>query len=634
MLIHRRLAPHESDKTDVVLMGHSMGGLLSAEIALLPPQTHAFGRVFRHRILGTLNFDVPFLGMHPGVIGTGISSIFSGGDKPNENDDAGLASPSTTSLQSQSSSASGMSTFMQPPNDPYFNPKYDNDVVLPMRKGWNNALHFITKHSDGLTKATKQLVKSHMEFGGAMADYNGLKVRYSRIRALEEKDESARKSALRSQRPPPRIRFVNYYTASTGRPKKAKSPSPNSKARAAELGEDLRDMTLSPTMSGASKRSPSVSPRISVEEHRGDSVVPMPINEPFSPTSDNSDDDDFHEAEMSHAHPQAEEDDDDSPEPEPELQSVTSMPLEEPSTPLLTKLKNLPPLPAMPAEPRPLDLSQYTDKDARKLAEKDHARTIKAYKSAIKDRNYAIRDREKLEEKLKKEQQKSEQKRLDDVEKAKRELAKAEEKARVERQKAEEIAKAEKENEGLSSHEISERNRLRKEVERMERERRRMAGLPQTPPPEEEKKPEPETKADVKMEAVPKRKPVPVSPKRAPHEGPSLHATAAQSPTGSHAGSSMLSPQSTNARQVRDLETGGKEKEKKKKDRKFCLLPSKDAKTGERDPAWVRVFMPDTDEVAAHCSLFLVDGPGGPDRYERFVGDVADRIEGWVRGDV
>ncbi|KAK3079474.1 hypothetical protein LTS18_004783, partial [Coniosporium uncinatum] len=72
---------------------------------------------------------------------------------------------------------------------------------------------------------------------------------------------------------------------------------------------------------------------------------------------------------------------------------------------------------------------------------------------------------------------------------------------------------------------------------------------------------------------------------------------------------------------------------KRKKDRKFCMLPTKDARTGERDPAWVRVFMPDIDEVEAHCSLFIVNGPGGPDRYERFVGDVADRIEEWVRED-
>jgi len=99
----------------------------------------------------------------------------------------------------------------------------------------------------------------------------------------------------------------------------------------------------------------------------------------------------------------------------------------------------------------------------------------------------------------------------------------------------------------------------------------------------------------------------------------------------------MLSPQSSRTTNTTRADVVKDEKPekpgKRKKDRKFCMLPTKDARTGERDPAWVRVFMPDIDEVEAHCSLFMVNGPGGPDRYERFVGDVTDRIEEWVRGD-
>lgn len=73
------LSPHESFSTDVVLLGHSMGGLLAAEIVLTPPSAPA-ARPLKHRILGTINFDVPFLGMHPGVVRSGLSSIF----KPSE----------------------------------------------------------------------------------------------------------------------------------------------------------------------------------------------------------------------------------------------------------------------------------------------------------------------------------------------------------------------------------------------------------------------------------------------------------------------------------------------------------------------------------------------------------------------
>lgn len=63
------------------------------------------------------------------------------------------------------------------------------------------------------------------------------------------------------------------------------------------------------------------------------------------------------------------------------------------------------------------------------------------------------------------------------------------------------------------------------------------------------------------------------------------------------------------------------------KDRKFCTLPPKDSQ-GQRDPCWPRVFMKDVDEVGAHCGLFFVD-----ERYERLVGDVSERIEGWVKAE-
>ena len=47
----------------------------------------------------------------------------------------------------------------------------------------------------------------------------------------------------------------------------------------------------------------------------------------------------------------------------------------------------------IPPEALPLadsDTSEYQDKDVLKLAEKDHARELKAYKQAVKDRDKAI----------------------------------------------------------------------------------------------------------------------------------------------------------------------------------------------------------------------------------------------------
>src|SRR2546421_1995595 len=53
-----------------------MGGILAAEVALLPPHSRESREPFRHRILGTIGFDTPFLGMHPGVVISGIGSLF------------------------------------------------------------------------------------------------------------------------------------------------------------------------------------------------------------------------------------------------------------------------------------------------------------------------------------------------------------------------------------------------------------------------------------------------------------------------------------------------------------------------------------------------------------------------------
>ena len=134
-----------------------------------------------------------------------------------------------------------------------------------------------------------------------------------------------------------------------------------------------------------------------------------------------------------------------------------------------------------------------------------------------------------------------------------------------------------------------------------------------------------------------------------------------------------------------------KKEKKERKERKFCLVP-KEAKGGEgvgrevsgdgeaRDETWVKVPMGNVDEVGAHCGLFMAgaeifetpsammpqemgtrrgssgglvsvdtgSGMGGQQvlpmnddeqreleakrrQYERLVGDLAERIEGWVK---
>lgn len=59
----------------VILLAHSMGGLLAADAALSQRPEAA-------RIIGITFFDVPFLGMHPHVILSGIASLFPKDEKP------------------------------------------------------------------------------------------------------------------------------------------------------------------------------------------------------------------------------------------------------------------------------------------------------------------------------------------------------------------------------------------------------------------------------------------------------------------------------------------------------------------------------------------------------------------------
>lgn len=583
------LSAHEGPDTDVVLLGHSMGGLLSAEVALLEG----------HRILGTINFDTPFLGLHPGVITSGLGSLFrpapdSPAPKPLEMGNGGQNITRTSTNEGVQSSASSSyfgsdatgTTMMPtessstttlplsialdlPTKDPNFDPPFVNDVRLPQRTGWSNAWHFLNKHSDDLRKATQSYVKSHLEFGGAMADYNGLKTRYGKIRALED------------VRPPERTRFVNYYTASTGRPKKPKEPSPlPSRTQTGQSDGDSSEMTLQmqevslDTLDG---RSPDLNLKI-MEKAADEEVAEENVQDhekAFLTASEGITDDegamsDASQA-MDHLHPapiaddEREEEPDDCDKPatlKPRKSNATSgsSPSKAPSIASTNPqpsgaAPSLPPISAAPEEPAPFDPAPYTDKDMRKLAEKEHSRQVKAYKQAVKDRDKAMVDRRKLVEK--------------------REKNAAKEREKVE--KAEEKERIRTEQRGMEKGERERAKAEREEQKKKEKERLRA------------EKERAKTESDkLKKASLPEAAPKPDSEGDAGAVGAEL------------------------------------KEEKAKRDKKFCMLPSKE--NGQIDRCWVRVFMPGVDEVGAHCGLFFVDG----ERYRWFVSDVAERIEEWV----
>ena len=548
-----RMAPHEDQWTDIILLGHSMGGLLAADVALL----------FRHSIIGIVNFDVPFVGMHPGIIKAGLGSIFTKVPPPQ---DQILASSSTGNKPSR------MSTIFNPkPSDPNYNPSFSNDVHLPVRKGWENALHWFNKHSGGIREAGKGLVKSHFEFGSAMADYKELKERYARVRALEEDDEIKRRTSNPNVRSPPRIRFVNYYTTSTGRPKKPKSPKSSCSSRPGSLSLQHPDsnssgLVLETEQNFKQQNSASPTPRLGtdVREHRWNEIVPVTPQDILSATS---------------------------PETDSSIQARLSSP----------EQLDLPEIPPIPQEPHFVDLMQIPDRSQRRVAEREYNEAFEEYHQAVKVRNRIINEREDLKEDW-------------------------------ERKRHQETTVPPPNLNSNSNAELSgEELRLSKEKDRMAREKARLEGeeyhpthegatvsVQQTPDLESSDlesgfhamrlgdKPShsPYLKYDFSRSAI------------LSQATPDDQASITDSNYTSHTGDTEADSSDNKDE---------KKREKEKKLGKFCMLPPKD-ESGHKDPTWVRVHMEGMDEVAAHTSLFFVN-----ESYEKLVGDVGARIEEWVR---
>lgn len=267
-LIASRFGLHESPTTDVILVGHSMGGLLATEVALLPPYTFPeTTHEYRHRILGILSVDCPFLGLQqPGVFISGLSCLFRSPSDPFSSTggqfEPGLvpiligrdivpAVASVTSYSdlihapppkardfadqshlrpSDSTDFGSIRSVRSVPEpdwsdtsswDPNYNPPFPNDRKRQRRGTWDNAMYYVTKHSGGLITAMRSYVTSHLKFGKSVLDHKELKDRYSRIRALENVNTQPPNHSMR-------IRFVNYYTACTGRPKRSRLPTPRS----------------------------------------------------------------------------------------------------------------------------------------------------------------------------------------------------------------------------------------------------------------------------------------------------------------------------------------------------------------------------------------------------------------------
>ncbi|KAF7538594.1 hypothetical protein G7054_g2769 [Neopestalotiopsis clavispora] len=599
------LEPHESPDTDVVLIGHSMGGLLAAE----PTRNRGDLRMFQHRILGTVNLDAPLLGLHPGIITSGIASLFR--KKPDPPEPPGKVS---------GAAALGQGLASRLTMDPNFNPNYVNDVRMKERSWWQNVVHFASKHNqEGLMGAATQHITSHLEFGSCLMDYNGMKVRYERLRRLEDIDDIEHRGMPHV---PPQVRFVQYYTVCHGYPKKPKSS--DSETSKSSEAEDSKPKEPAVSEHGTSlgndgHHSEPASPRISSESSDDDSqsepltmLEPEPVIDQEDGASERQHDDvespgvaseQFHTPGASQPSSPAQNaqqtnDGDVSHVTSPDDGSVskslgTVAPEHEP-TPKLTAprrtetgrfredlppnaeftveaalqefIDGLPPLPDEPQKPDELKNYDASNKEIRKYVEKETKRRNKDYEKQMKSWRAAETSRNKAINKMRAKLQAG-QKEAKDKQSA---LADAAANVGAENQTEQRL--------GTSEH---------------------GGGITEVA-----------TNSENENGSGP-------SHVRFDEPGP--------------ASPSINESLDNLTIQTRSHESTKKPPKPEKppkppKDRKFCTCPSK--VNGQMDPKWVKVFMKDVDEVAAHTGLFFA----GP-HYEKLVGDVGELICEWVEAD-
>lgn len=212
-----RLSPHEADDLDVILLGHSLGGILAADVALM--QSHSIPDVKpKHRILGLINFDVPLLGVHPRVIPTGIGSLF---QKKGNTVEANVA-------ESLESLALDTTTLVN--DNPNFDPPFKNDVRLVKRDTVDSIKHFFDKNTDRLSRSLVDLLVSPVKFASCVNEYPTMRMRYRHLMELE-----AGKHGHNG------VKFVNYYTASTGRKSRKSKTKPTTDSNNEEILEEVRE---------------------------------------------------------------------------------------------------------------------------------------------------------------------------------------------------------------------------------------------------------------------------------------------------------------------------------------------------------------------------------------------------------
>ncbi|KAJ7092853.1 hypothetical protein B0H15DRAFT_832702 [Mycena belliarum] len=218
----------------VILLAHSMGGLLAADAVTDASNS---GSARSRRILGMVAFDVPYLGMHPHVVVSGLASLLpdDDADKTTEGDmnrhsDVQIVDDKVTddwdafktnqdanrpsqSIRSRSHSplpspALARSFALTPPAgqaNPYGLPSHplvDKTLSFLSTHSEDPLVRWVRKHADDPLSAGKRFIVEYFQFGSCMFDPSGLKERYARLVAW------------------PGGLWVNYWTQTPPRPAK------------------------------------------------------------------------------------------------------------------------------------------------------------------------------------------------------------------------------------------------------------------------------------------------------------------------------------------------------------------------------------------------------------------------------
>ncbi|KAL0945826.1 hypothetical protein HGRIS_012110 [Hohenbuehelia grisea] len=227
----------------VIVLGHSMGGLLAAEAATDPSNNpDSYPGAKPHRIVGMIAFDCPYLGMHPHVVASGIASLFakddeakSGqpvvteGDLNNAHDVKVVDEKVTDDWESYKKRADNRSPHLSPRIPSSQSSLSLSPQATPPSPGWlsrspspsfmDRALTYFNthaddplvrwarKHSDNPVGAAKRWVIERFQFGICMFDPPGLRERYANLVSW--------KGGL----------WVNYWTQTRSRPVRSDSES-------------------------------------------------------------------------------------------------------------------------------------------------------------------------------------------------------------------------------------------------------------------------------------------------------------------------------------------------------------------------------------------------------------------------